>query len=67
MLLFKEYFAVLEYHDFTSPGLKEGLPGTTLYPGVRDNPQKWPCRRSSTASLQLAQPPAADGFQGHIN
>lgn len=30
MLLFKEYFAVLEYHDFTSPGLKEGLPGTTL-------------------------------------
>lgn len=30
MLLFKEYFAVLEYHDFTSPVLKEGLPGTIL-------------------------------------
>lgn len=30
MFLFKEYFAVLEYHDFTFPILKEGLPGTTL-------------------------------------
>lgn len=29
MLLFKEYFAMLEYHDFTSPELKEGLSGTT--------------------------------------
>lgn len=27
---FKKYLAMLEYPDFTSPGLKEGLPATTV-------------------------------------